>query len=36
MKNEEFRNNDDIKDLMIKIQSNQVMKETSHTMRNLN
>lgn len=30
MKNEEFRNNDDIKDLMIKIQSNQVMKETRH------
>lgn len=30
MKNEEFRNNDDIKDLMIKIQSNEVMKETRH------
>lgn len=30
MKNEEFRNNDDIKDLMIKTQSNQVMKETRH------
>lgn len=30
MKNEEFKNNDDIKDLMIKIQSNQVMKETRH------
>lgn len=30
MKNEEFRNNDDIKDLMIKIQSNRVMKETRH------
>lgn len=30
MKNKEFRNNDDIKDLMIKIQSNEVMKETRH------
>lgn len=30
MKNLEFRNNEDIKDLMIKIQSNQVMKETRH------
>ena len=30
MKNEEFRKNEDIKDLMIKIQSNQVMKETRH------
>lgn len=28
--NKEFRNNDDIKDLMIKIQSNEVMKETRH------
>ncbi len=30
MKNEAFRKNDDIKDLMIKIQSNRVMKETRH------
>ena len=30
IKNKEFRNNDDIKDLMIKIQSNEVMKETRH------
>lgn len=28
--NESFRNNDDIKDCMIKLQSNQVMKETRH------
>lgn len=30
IKNEQFRNNDDIRDFMIKMQSNQVMKETRH------
>lgn len=30
IKNEEFKKNDDIKDLMIKEQSNLVMKETRH------
>lgn len=30
MKNETFRNNDDIKDIMIKIESNESMKETRH------
>ncbi len=30
MDNEDFRNNDDIKDCMIKLQSNRIMKETRH------
>lgn len=30
MKNEAFRNNEDIKDIMIKIESNESMKETRH------
>lgn len=30
IKNEAFRNNDDIKDIMIKIESNESMKETRH------
>ncbi len=30
MDNENFRNNDDIKDCMIKLQSNRIMKETRH------
>ena len=30
MNNEDFRNNDDIKDCMIKLQSNRIMKETRH------
>lgn len=30
IKNERFKKNEDVKDLMIKVQSNQVMKETRH------